>query len=367
MNDLDIDPYAVLDVPWGADEEEISRAYRTVVRSAHPDGGGTLYRFWEVQEAYEILRDPDRRAEFDGVYEDGPTVGRSKALRGERRRPRRIPDDGGEAPGPFVLQSSPFRRARPALWLSFLWFGLLAAVFFVAEPPPTMWQWFGAGAGAAVAAFALMPRQEQLSSPFLAVAFCVNLPLLLSPHGGALGFGLAVIAAAASRWPQWFWTPESRPDLDRYDTYFRAVRVHGSETLLRVRAPDALGSNLARAAANNQWHVFHSVKTPQRTGLVDHVVVVGNKAFVISRMDTVERFPDAASSLVSRLPFGMTHECWISAPLESGLVDQKMNGHRVVEDRQVLAHIHARSTELKRPTPQLRALGRLHQLVARPR
>jgi curved DNA-binding protein CbpA len=61
------DPYIVLGVPRQASGEEIARAYRRAARVSHPDGGGagSAERFQAVSEAYEVLRDPRRRAVYD--------------------------------------------------------------------------------------------------------------------------------------------------------------------------------------------------------------------------------------------------------------------------------------------------------------
>src|SRR3954453_10443411 len=62
------DYYDVLGVPRGADEEEIRRAYRQLARQYHPDINkepGADQRFKEISEAYEVLRDPEKRARFD--------------------------------------------------------------------------------------------------------------------------------------------------------------------------------------------------------------------------------------------------------------------------------------------------------------
>jgi curved DNA-binding protein CbpA len=57
-----LDPYAVLGVPRGADDAQIHAAYRAAVRRTHPDAGGTSAAFEDVQAAYELLREPSRRA-----------------------------------------------------------------------------------------------------------------------------------------------------------------------------------------------------------------------------------------------------------------------------------------------------------------
>lgn len=64
------DPYIVLGVPRQASSEEIARAYRRAARASHPDGGGagSAERFQAVRDAYEVLRDPRRRAVYDRSY-----------------------------------------------------------------------------------------------------------------------------------------------------------------------------------------------------------------------------------------------------------------------------------------------------------
>jgi curved DNA-binding protein len=64
----DPDPYLVLGVRREASPDEIARAYRRAARLAHPDGGGSgagSERFQAVSDAYEVLRDPGRRAGCD--------------------------------------------------------------------------------------------------------------------------------------------------------------------------------------------------------------------------------------------------------------------------------------------------------------
>jgi curved DNA-binding protein CbpA len=61
------DPYIVLGVARQASGEEIARAYRRAARASHPDSGGagSAERFQAVSDAYEVLRDPRRRAVYD--------------------------------------------------------------------------------------------------------------------------------------------------------------------------------------------------------------------------------------------------------------------------------------------------------------
>lgn len=65
------DYYKVLGVSRNADEKEIKSAYRKLARKYHPDvnpGDPTAEeRFKEISEAYEVLSDPRKRAQYDNL------------------------------------------------------------------------------------------------------------------------------------------------------------------------------------------------------------------------------------------------------------------------------------------------------------
>lgn len=69
------DYYTLLQVPRNADQEEIKKAYRKVALKYHPDrnagSGEAEERFKEVTEAYEVLRDPAKRARYDRYGKEG--------------------------------------------------------------------------------------------------------------------------------------------------------------------------------------------------------------------------------------------------------------------------------------------------------
>ena len=59
--------YNVLGVPPGATIEEIRAAYRRLSKMHHPDSGGTPAFFRQVQDAYAVISDPERRTEYDAA------------------------------------------------------------------------------------------------------------------------------------------------------------------------------------------------------------------------------------------------------------------------------------------------------------
>jgi DnaJ-class molecular chaperone len=70
------DPYDILGVPRGAKQDEIKRAYRRLAKAYHPDRNPgkpeAERRFKEVQAAYEVLGDPQRREQYDRFGAGGP-------------------------------------------------------------------------------------------------------------------------------------------------------------------------------------------------------------------------------------------------------------------------------------------------------
>jgi curved DNA-binding protein len=67
------DYYETLGVARDASEDDIRRAYRKLARRYHPDVNkeeGAGDRFKEVSEAYEVLRDPEKRGQYDRFGEN---------------------------------------------------------------------------------------------------------------------------------------------------------------------------------------------------------------------------------------------------------------------------------------------------------
>ena len=67
------DYYETLGVTRGADAEEVKRAYRKLARKYHPDVSkekNAEDKFKDVQEAYEVLKDSEKRAAYDQLGRD---------------------------------------------------------------------------------------------------------------------------------------------------------------------------------------------------------------------------------------------------------------------------------------------------------
>lgn len=59
------DYYKILGVEKNATPDEIKRAYRKLAHQYHPDKGGDPEKFKEVNEAYQVLSDPQKRSQYD--------------------------------------------------------------------------------------------------------------------------------------------------------------------------------------------------------------------------------------------------------------------------------------------------------------
>lgn len=65
-----LDYYAILGVPRGASQEEVRKAYRQLAKKYHPDvckEPDAEQRFKEINEAYEVLSDPEKRKRYDAL------------------------------------------------------------------------------------------------------------------------------------------------------------------------------------------------------------------------------------------------------------------------------------------------------------
>lgn len=65
--------YDILGVKKGASADEVKKAFRRLARKHHPDAGGDEEKFKEINEAYEVLSDDEKRKSYDqyGQYFGG--------------------------------------------------------------------------------------------------------------------------------------------------------------------------------------------------------------------------------------------------------------------------------------------------------
>jgi curved DNA-binding protein CbpA len=123
--------YDVLGVPSASAPDVIRAKYRKLIRCVHPDLDGPVALFHQVQEAYEVLSDPVRRAAYDRWLEARirtrlgfGSVNQSRQTSSYRLLPRQPGSRPARAVAPFPSRSSavqvPNRVTRKELAGSFV-------------------------------------------------------------------------------------------------------------------------------------------------------------------------------------------------------------------------------------------------------
>jgi DnaJ domain len=125
------DYYLVLGVPENASTDDLDRAYRGAARKRHPDGGGSEEEMKSLNEAHDILSDPETRKAYDAerrprreVYQSSIAFDPYAASRaGTLKVPVSDPDFAGLVMGAIAC----FGLGLPLLllvemqWMFFLW------------------------------------------------------------------------------------------------------------------------------------------------------------------------------------------------------------------------------------------------------
>lgn len=66
-----MDYYQILGVPRTASPDEIKKAYKKLAMKHHPDRGGDTAKFQEISLAYDVLSDPQKKAQYDSPPQQG--------------------------------------------------------------------------------------------------------------------------------------------------------------------------------------------------------------------------------------------------------------------------------------------------------
>src|ERR1044072_3315226 len=86
-----IDYYKALGVDKNATQEDIKKAYRMLARKLHPDlnpnDKEAHKKFQQINEANEVLSDPEKRKKYDRYGKDWQHAEQFENARQQRRRP----------------------------------------------------------------------------------------------------------------------------------------------------------------------------------------------------------------------------------------------------------------------------------------
>jgi curved DNA-binding protein CbpA len=145
------DPYRVMGLNAGASLRDIARAYRRAVQRAHPDARPhdpqAAARFQALTDAYDLLRDPDRRADYDRSHPAREPDSQPLRPAGARRRRPSSPLLPGPPSGQLIW-AGPVHIEPPATAAAASEDGRSAAAAGFNDPvvilgvrPGQVWRW----------------------------------------------------------------------------------------------------------------------------------------------------------------------------------------------------------------------------------
>lgn len=125
------DYYGVLGVSADASKDDLDRAYRVEARKRHPDGGGSEEDMKALNEAHDILSDPETREAYDAerrpkvaMYQSSMAFDPEAASRaGTLKIPVADPDFAGLVMGAITCfgLGIPLLLLVETQWMFFLW------------------------------------------------------------------------------------------------------------------------------------------------------------------------------------------------------------------------------------------------------
>src|SRR2546425_10135332 len=95
------DYYKTLGVPKNATTDDVKKAYRKLARQYHPDVNkkpDAEKKFKEINEANEVLGDPEKRKRYDTVGPDWEQFAQQRTSLRDRRLPVRVHGAAGREP-----------------------------------------------------------------------------------------------------------------------------------------------------------------------------------------------------------------------------------------------------------------------------
>lgn len=103
--------YEILQVPPQADTQTIKAAYHTLMFNlrCHPDLGGTLELARQINEAYNTLKDPKKRAAYNKTL--NPDFFKQPTKKGSYPDRRAIPRVRVRIPAEYKMGNAPFKKA----------------------------------------------------------------------------------------------------------------------------------------------------------------------------------------------------------------------------------------------------------------
>jgi hypothetical protein len=327
-----VDYYELLEIKPGASQAEIKSAHRSLVKVLHPDAGGSQIMFRLVQEAYETLSDPARRAAYDARRSRGVPEQRRPAPEWEtweeyqeeaayaeqqERPPEPPPKPAGFASGlkAIPLESIPWWRRvnpeakvhwRPGFGWAQRWFFMVAAVWtalLVGTVVPMLTSGFSYVAVVVIVpiAYVAVTIAGKATPKFLAVITYIWAAGMAAIGAYALTaghlYGIAVVLLAAGVFalpPLGRWYLASRVTERIFTHEFRTFNLFGAPGTRLLPSED----EPVKDCSQSEWmtldllsgylgqipaaRIFHGLAWPGSSKAeVDHAVLCGRKLLLI--------------------------------------------------------------------------------------